>query len=238
MLELKNVSTRYGQIPILMQVNIQVARGETVCILGANGAGKTTLLKTILGMVKPTAGEIYFNKQRIDSLPPHNIIAQGIAIVPEREGLFPKLTVENNLLMGGYYEQDPGNILARLAEVYQAFPWLPQRLKQKAGTLSGGERKMLGIARALLANPQLLLMDEPSLGLAPATINEVFNVITRIKRDKEITILLVEQNARKALLVAERGYVLQKGAVILEGPAAALQENEIVKKSYLAAGSF
>lgn len=234
MLELRNVDTRYGQIPMLRQVSMKVEAGEAVCLLGANGAGKTTLLKTILGMVKPTAGEVIYNGQRIDHLPPHKIIASGIAIVPEREGLFPKLTVEDNLLFGAYYEKDKDIIKSRLEEALTIFPRLKERYHQKAGTLSGGERKMLGIARALLSGPQLLLMDEPSLGLAPATVIEVYDVIARIKAEKNITILLIEQNAQKALEVVERGYVIQKGSIILEGSTEELQENEVIKESYLA----
>ncbi|CEP69210.1 ABC transporter-like [Moorella glycerini] len=237
MLELRQVSTKYGQIPMLMQVSIKIDQGEAVCMLGANGAGKTTLLKTIIGMVKPVSGEVLFRGQRIDLWPSYKIIRSGIAIVPEREGLFPKLTVENNLLMGAYYEKDKSRIASRLEEVLTIFPRLKERLRQKAGTLSGGERKMLGIARALLADPQVLLMDEPSLGLAPATVNEVFAVIDRIKKEKKIAILLVEQNAQKALSVVERGYVLQKGTIILEGSTKELQENSIVKESYLSATS-
>ncbi|WP_258358596.1 ABC transporter ATP-binding protein [Moorella sulfitireducens (nom. illeg.)] len=235
MLELRQVSTKYGQIPMLMDVSIKINPGEAVCMLGANGAGKTTLLKTIIGMVKPVSGEVLFGGQRIDLWPSYKIIRSGIAIVPEREGLFPKLTVENNLLMGAYYESDKRKIAPRLEEVLTIFPRLKERFRQKAGTLSGGERKMLGIARALLAEPQILLMDEPSLGLAPATVNEVFAVIDRIKKEKKIAILLVEQNAQKALSVVERGYVLQKGSIILEGSTNELKENSVVKESYLSA---
>jgi len=233
MLELRNVDTVYGQIPMLMQVSLKINKGEAICMLGANGAGKTTLLKTIIGMVKPVSGEIIYNGQRIDTLPSHQVIKSGIAIVPEREGLFPKLTVKNNLLLGAYYEKDKDKIKKRLEEALAIFPRLRERLYYKAGTLSGGERKMLGIARAMLADPQLLLMDEPSLGLAPAIVNEVFSVIERIKKEREITILLVEQNAQKALSIADRGYVLQKGSIILQGTREELQENSIVKESYL-----
>lgn len=232
-LELENVSTVYGRMPMLQGVSLKVAQGETVCILGANGAGKTTLLKTILGMVKPVEGSVHFAGQRIDGLPTHRVVQAGIAIVPEREGLFPKMTVENNLTLGAYYEKDREKIGQRLEEVFGLFPVLRQRLKQKAGTLSGGERKMLGIARALLASPKLILMDEPSLGLAPAVVNEVFAAIDKIKQSTGAAILLVEQNATKALAVAERGYVLQKGRIILEGTAAELKESSIVKQSYL-----
>ena len=233
MLELKNVSTQYGQIPILMNVSMKLDAGEAVCLLGANGAGKTTLLKTILGMVKPVSGEVIFNSQVISKLPPHQIIKSGIAIVPEREGLFPKLSLENNLLMGAYYEEDKAKIQERVREVFQVFPWIEKRLHQKAGTLSGGERKMLGVARALMANPQVMLMDEPSLGLAPATVNEVFAVIQNIKKEKNIALLIIEQNAQKALSVVERGYVLQKGSIIVQGSSEELCNDDFVKKSYL-----
>ena len=237
MLELRNVSTKYGQIPMLMGVSITVDKGEAVCLLGANGAGKTTVLKTIISMVKPVNGEVYFNGQRLDLLPSHKVIQLGIAIVPEREGLFPKLTVEKNLLMGAYYEKDKKKIKLRLEEVLSIFPRLKERFRQNAGTLSGGERKMLGIGRALLADPQVLLLDEPSLGLAPALVHEVYGVIERIKKEKNLAILLVEQNALKALSVVERGYALQKGGIFLEGSTAELRENKIVVESYLSSSS-
>lgn len=237
MLELRNVNTVYGTIPMLMDVTINVGKGEAVCLLGANGAGKTTVLKTIISMVSPVKGEVHFNGQRIDTLPSHKVIQGGIAIVPEREGLFPKMTVADNLLMGAYYETDKKKIKARMAEVLAIFPRLEERYHRKAGTLSGGERKMLGIGRALLADPQVMLMDEPSLGLAPALVNEVYEVIDRIKREKNLAILLVEQNAQKALAVVERGYVLQKGSIILQGSTAELQADKIVQESYLSAGA-
>jgi branched-chain amino acid transport system ATP-binding protein len=237
MLELRNVNTVYGTIPMLMDVTINVGKGEAVCLLGANGAGKTTVLKTIISMVSPVKGEVHFSGQRIDTLPSHKVIQGGIAIVPEREGLFPKMTVADNLLMGAYYETDKKKIKARLAEVLAIFPRLEERYHRKAGTLSGGERKMLGIGRALLADPQVMLMDEPSLGLAPALVNEVYEVIDRIKREKNLAILLVEQNAQKALAVVERGYVLQKGGIILQGSTAELQADKIVQESYLSAGA-
>jgi branched-chain amino acid transport system ATP-binding protein len=233
MLEIKNVSTKYGHLPILMDVSISVARGETVCILGANGAGKTTLLKTIVGMVKPTAGEILFDNELISNLSPHQVVKSGIAICPEREGLFPKMSIESNLFLGAYYETDKNKIQQRFEEVSSIFPWIRTRLRQKAGTLSGGERKMLTLARALMSGPKLILMDEPSLGLAPATVIEVFNVIKKIVSDAQISILLIEQNAQKALDVAQRGYVLQKGSVILEGASKELCNEDFVQRCYL-----
>jgi branched-chain amino acid transport system ATP-binding protein len=235
MLELKNVSTVYEPIPMLMDVSIKVGKGEAVCLLGTNGAGKTTMLKTIISMVKPVSGEVYLHGQRLDLLPSHKVIQTGIAIVPEREGLFPKMTVETNLLLGAYYEKDKKKIQSRMEEVLTIFPRLKERFHNKAGTLSGGERKMLGIGRALLSDPQVLLMDEPSLGLAPALVNEVYAVIERIKQQKNMAILLVEQNAKIALSVVERGYILQKGAIILQGSTAELQASKIVQESYLSA---
>ncbi len=235
MLELKNVSTVYEPIPMLMDVSIRVGKGEAVCLLGTNGAGKTTMLKTIISMVKPVSGEVYLHGQRLDLLPSHKVIQTGIAIVPEREGLFPKMTVETNLLLGAYYEKDKKKIQSRMEEVLVIFPRLKERFHNKAGTLSGGERKMLGIGRALLSDPQVLLMDEPSLGLAPALVNEVYAVIERIKQQKNMAILLVEQNAKLALSVVERGYILQKGAIILQGSTAELQASKIVQESYLSA---
>lgn len=235
MLELKNVSTVYEPIPMLMDVSIKVGKGEAVCLLGTNGAGKTTMLKTIISMIKPVSGEVYLHGQRLDLLPSHKVIQTGIAIVPEREGLFPRMTVETNLLLGAYYEKDKKKIQSRMEEVLAIFPRLKERFHNKAGTLSGGERKMLGIGRALLSDPQMLLMDEPSLGLAPALVNEVYAVIERIKQKKNMAILLVEQNAKIALSVVERGYILQKGAIILQGSTAELQASKIVQESYLSA---
>ena len=235
MLELKNVSTVYEPIPMLLDVSIKVGKGEAVCLLGTNGAGKTTMLKTIISMIKPVSGEVYLHGQRLDLLPSHKVIQTGIAIVPEREGLFPRMTVETNLLLGAYYEKDKKKIQSRMEEVLAIFPRLKERFHNKAGTLSGGERKMLGIGRALLSDPQMLLMDEPSLGLAPALVNEVYAVIERIKQKKNMAILLVEQNAKIALSVVERGYILQKGAIILQGSTAELQASKIVQESYLSA---
>ena len=233
MLELRNVSTNYGKIPMLRAVNLEVRKGEVVCILGANGAGKTTTLKTILGLVKTAEGSIHFDGQRIDTLPAHKIVKAGISIVPQGEGLFPKMTVETNLRLGAYFEKDKAKVDAGLEDVFRIFPRLKERLDQKAGTLSGGERTMLGIARGLLAEPDLLLMDEPSLGLAPVLVDETFKSIERIRKEKNVTILLVEQNAKKALSVADRGYIMQKGRIIHAGTRDELLESSVVRQSYL-----
>lgn len=233
LLELSDVYTKYGQIPMLQGVSMNIDSGEAACVLGSNGAGKTTLLKTILGMVKPFQGKIVYRDEDITSVPSHKIIEAGIAIVPEREGLFPGLSVSDNLRLGAYYEKDKDAIARRKEEVLDIFPRLRERLSQQAGTLSGGERKMLGIARAILADPQVILMDEPSLGLAPALVNEVYEVIRRIKKEKNIALLIIEQNAQKALDVVDRGYIMQKGRIIVEGTRDELSENEIVKNSYL-----
>jgi len=233
MLEIKNVSTHYGRIPMLMDVSLNVAQGQVVCVLGANGAGKTTLLKTILSLVKPDRGSIIFNGQRIDSLPTHKIVEAGISIVSEGSGIFPRMSVENNLLMGAYYEKDKNVVQQRLEKIYHSFPVLKERLQQRAGTLSGGERTMLGIARGLIAGPKLLLMDEPSLGLAPVMVQETFEVVKRLNQEENLTILLIEQNAKKALSVSHRGYIMQKGQIILEGSQEELLNSSVVQSSYL-----
>jgi branched-chain amino acid transport system ATP-binding protein len=228
-----DVYTKYGEIPMLQSVSMNIDMGEAVCVLGSNGAGKSTLLKAIVGIVKPYKGDILFEGESIATCPPHKRIERGIAIVPEREGLFPKLSVQDNLRLGAYYENDKKKISERKEEVLGIFPRLKERLTQQAGTLSGGERKMLGLARSLIASPRLLLMDEPSLGLAPALVNEVYSVIRKIKAEKQIALLIIEQNARKALEVVDRGYIMQKGNIISSGTRAELSEDEIVKNSYL-----
>lgn len=233
MLELKNVSTNYGKIPMLRAVNLEIRKGEVVCLLGANGAGKTTTLKAILGLTRAVEGSITFHGRRIEALPTHKIVQMGISIVPQGEGLFPKMTVETNLRLGAYFERDQAKVDAGLEGIFKIFPRLKERLGQKAGTLSGGERTMLSIARGLLAGPDLLLMDEPSLGLAPVLVEETFKSIERIRKEKEATILLVEQNAKKALSVADRGYIMQKGRIILAGTRDELLQSSIVRQSYL-----
>ncbi|MFP4490828.1 MAG: ABC transporter ATP-binding protein [Spirochaetaceae bacterium] len=233
LLTFSDVYTKYGQIPMLQGVSMNIDTGEAVCVLGSNGAGKSTLLKTIIGIVKPYNGKITYNGADITQSPPHKVIEKGISIVPEREGLFPRLSVNDNLRLGAYNENDKHVLAERKEEVLDIFPRLRERLSQHAGTLSGGERKMLGIARSLLSAPKLLLMDEPSLGLAPALVNEVYDVIKKIKGEGKISLLLIEQNAQKALEVVDRGYIIQKGQIVSSGSRDELREDEMVKNSYL-----
>ncbi|MFP4617542.1 MAG: ABC transporter ATP-binding protein [Spirochaetaceae bacterium] len=233
LLTFSDVYTKYGQIPMLQGVSMNIDTGEAVCVLGSNGAGKSTLLKTIIGIVKPYNGKITYNGADITQSPPHKVIEKGISIVPEREGLFPRLSVNDNLRLGAYNENDKHVLAERKEEVLDIFPRLRERLSQHAGTLSGGERKMLGIARSLLSAPKLLLMDEPSLGLAPALVNEVYDVIKKIKGEGKISLLLIEQNAQKALDVVDRGYIIQKGQIVSSGSRDELREDEMVKNSYL-----
>ncbi|MGI6686074.1 MAG: ABC transporter ATP-binding protein [Bacillota bacterium] len=228
-LEVSNISTRYGQIPMLMNVSLEIRKGQIACVLGANGAGKTTLLKAILGMVKADTGSIKLNGENIDHQPTHKRVEKGIAIAAAAFGSLHKMTVENNLKMGAYYINDKKLLNERLEEIYHSFPILKQRLNQKAGTLSGGERTMLTIARAVINKPTLLMLDEPSLGLAPIMVEETFNVIKRLNEKEKMTILLVEQNAQKALGVSHYGYVIQKGQIVFQGEPEALWASEYVE---------
>ncbi len=231
-LELKNVHTYYGQIHALKGINLEVFEGEIVTLIGANGAGKTTTLRTISGMIHPREGEVLFEGVAVHHLPAHLIVKRGIGHVPEGRRIFPRLTVEENLEIGAYLENDRNKVEERKAEVFELFPRLAERRKQLGGTLSGGEQQMLAIGRALMQDPRILLMDEPSMGLAPVLVDLIFETIAELnKRGK--TILLVEQNALKALQVAHRGYVLQTGEITLAGPAKELAENEEVKRAYL-----
>ncbi|MDD2568955.1 MAG: ABC transporter ATP-binding protein [Clostridia bacterium] len=227
-LELENIDTRYGRIPCLMNISLHVRQGEVLAILGANGAGKTTLLKTILGMIKPDKGIIRFENNDITSLGSHKRVEAGMAIVAAGVGSFPKMTVETNLRMGAYYAKNQKEVQQRLELIYESFPILKERLWQKAGTLSGGERTMLSIARAVLAKPKIILMDEPSLGLAPIMVEETFEVIKHLK-EEGMTIFLAEQNADKALEVSDYGYVIQKGQIVMEGNVEELRQSEYVE---------
>jgi branched-chain amino acid transport system ATP-binding protein len=232
LLQLKNVFTSYGPVEVLRDVNIDIRDGEVVTLLGANAAGKTTTLRTILGIVKPTQGEVWFRGRRIDGLPTTRIVAQGVTMVPEGRRLFAKMTVRENLDIGAQLRDDREAIERDKERVLDLFPRLRERLGQKAGTLSGGEQQMLAIGRALMASPQLLLMDEPSMGLAPILVEQVFETIKGIN-EQGTTIFLVEQNANMALQVADRGYVLQTGEVVLADSAKALLENPQTRDAYL-----
>jgi branched-chain amino acid transport system ATP-binding protein len=209
-----------------------VKKGEMICILGSNGAGKTTLLKTITNLLKPLRGQIYFEDKRIDRLKTHQIIRLGISVVPEGRRLFPEFTVYENLKVGAFAEKSLSVIEKRMEELFGMFPVLRERQHQLAGTLSGGEQGMLTIARALMALPRMLLLDEPSLGLAPIMVRELFKVVKRIN-DRGVTILLIEQNANKSLSIASRGYVLQKGTIVVEGTKEELKQSEVLRLAYL-----
>jgi branched-chain amino acid transport system ATP-binding protein len=231
MLELINVSAGYGPIRVLDRVTL-TARAETsVCVLGPNGAGKTTMLRAITGLIRVAAGEIRFEGERIDRLPPDRIVQRGLAMVPERREVFPFLSVRENLVMGAYARRDRG-VAGDLEMVLALFPRLRERTGQAAGTLSGGEQQMLAIGRALMARPKLLLLDEPSLGLAPLLVQQMFDVIGDI-RARGASLLLVEQNARMALSVTDRAYVLESGRVVLEGTSADLRHDPAVQATYL-----
>lgn len=227
-LEMKDVNTHYGRIPMLMGASIKIKKGEVVCVLGANGAGKTTLLKAILGMVKADTGTIIFDGQDISNNSTHKIIEAGIAIAAAGVGTFAKMSVDDNLRMGAYYVNDKKYIETRLKDIYQFFPVLQKRLQQKAGTLSGGERTMLSLARALLSSPKIIMMDEPSLGLAPILVEEVFEIVQKLREEGK-TILLVEQNAEKALGVSDYGYIIQKGQIVFGDNIEALRKSEYVE---------
>jgi branched-chain amino acid transport system ATP-binding protein len=230
-LKVESIDVAYGEIRALKGVGLEVGQGEIVTILGNNGAGKTTTLKTISGLLHPTRGTITLENESLLDVPPHAIVSRGIAHVPEGRRIFNRLTVRENLMMGAYLRGD-SRIATDLERVFGLFPRLSERLTQVAGTLSGGEQQMLAIGRALMANPRLLLLDEPSMGLAPVLVEQIFDTITDINR-QGMTILLVEQNAAMALSIAHRGYVLETGSIALAGTAAELSENADVRKAYL-----
>jgi len=232
MLKLKGVSTRYGQIGVLKDIDLDVNKGELVCLLGGNASGKTTTMKTIIGLVKPYAGEIEFDDQMITRWSPAQIVRAGISPVLEGRRIFPYLSVLENLLMGAYTREDKEEIQKDVDEVFRQFPVLLERRDQPGGTLSGGEQQMLAMARALLARPKMLIMDEPSMGLSPLFVEKVFEIIRDLHR-RGITILLVEQNANMALSIAQRGYVLQTGNIVLHDTAANLLRDPLMQKAYL-----
>jgi branched-chain amino acid transport system ATP-binding protein len=231
-LELENIDTYYGSIQVLYNINIKVNRGELVCLLGGNASGKSTTLKTILGVCKIKKGRIKLNGERIDGKPTKRIIAKGIAIVPENRRIFPRMTVLENLEMGAYLRTDRGQIKKDLEEVFELFPKLRERINQAGITLSGGEQQMLAMGRALLAKPDILLMDEPSMGLSPMLVDQQFELIQKINR-QGTAIFMVEQNANMALSIADRGYVLQTGSIVLADTAPKLLCNEMMQAAYL-----
>jgi len=237
MLKIKNINTYYGQAQALKNLSLHLTEGEIVTLIGANGAGKTTLLNSLSGVVPPRSGEILFNDVPINNLAVHQIVRMGISQVPEGRQVFKPISVEDNLELGAYLHHkmlgDSGELRKNKEMVYDLFPILRDRRKQLAGTLSGGEQQMLAISRAFMARPKLMLLDEPSMGLAPMVAQEIFRVIENLSREKKTTILLVEQNARAALKMANRGYVLENGRLILEGTAADLLENKDVQRAYL-----
>jgi branched-chain amino acid transport system ATP-binding protein len=233
MLELKNIKTFYGNIQALKDVSIQISEGEIITLIGANGAGKSTTLMSICGIVPPRSGEVLFMGKPIQDLPPNDIVALGISQVPEGRRIFPFLSVAENLDMGAFLRNDKDEVKRDIAYIYELFPILADRRNQAGGTLSGGEQQMLAISRALMAKPRLLLMDEPSLGLAPLIVKQIFEIIKKINAESKTTIFLVEQNANMALKVAHRGYVMETGRVSMADTAANLLANDEVRKAYL-----
>jgi branched-chain amino acid transport system ATP-binding protein len=233
-LVVENLKVRYGAIEALHGISLRVEQGEVVALIGGNGAGKTTTLRAISGLLRPTAGQITFDSESIIGIPPHRIVQRGLVHVPEGRGIFANLTVEENLAMGAYARHDRQAIRADHERALELLPRLRERLQQTAGTLSGGEQQMLAIARALLAKPRLLMLDEPSLGLAPQVVEIVFQVIREIAA-AGTTILLVEQNASMALQAANRAYVIEVGEILMDGPASELAQSDAVRRAYLGA---
>ena len=232
MLEVKNLEVYYGVIQALKGISFEVNEGEVIALIGANGAGKTTILHTVTGLINQKAGKIEFEGKDISHTPAYKIVAEGMAHVPEGRRVFAELSVYDNLMMGAYTRKDKKEIAETLAMVYKRFPRLEERKKQMAGTLSGGEQQMLAMGRALMSKPKIILMDEPSMGLSPIFVNEIFDIIKAVSASGT-TVLLVEQNAKKALSIADRAYVLETGKIILEGDAKVLMNDERVKKAYL-----
>ena len=232
MLEIKDLNIKYGKVHALKGVDLEVKQGEIVTLIGANGAGKTSLLHAISGIIEKEAGSLFFYGKDITSVDPVSIVSMGLTQVPEGRRIFPGMTVKENLLMGAHLRNDKEEILKDLDKVYESFPRLKERAKQDANTLSGGEQQMLAMGRALMSRPKMLLLDEPSMGLAPLLVKEIFRIIKEIN-DNGTTILLVEQNAKMALSIADRGYVLENGLIVLSGLSQELEDSEEVKKAYL-----
>ena len=233
MLEIRNLSVNYGAITALHGISLQARAGGIVTLIGSNGAGKTTTLKTISGLLKPKSGEILYEGKNIAGLPPHEIVKRGLSHVPEGRMIFANLTVLENLKMGAYLQRDKAVVRRELDFVFAMFPRLQERAEQVAGTLSGGEQQMLAIGRALMARPEFLMLDEPSLGLAPLLVKIIFEKIVEINRERGLTILLVEQNANRALEISSFGYVLETGKITVQGDSASLRKNPQVQNAYL-----
>jgi branched-chain amino acid transport system ATP-binding protein len=232
MLDIENVSAAYGMVQILRDVSFHVEEKEIISIIGPNGAGKTTLVKAIMGLLHPTNGAIRFKGENIEKLPPYEIVKKGLILIPEGRDIFPRMTVEENLKLGAYTANGKNNVKEAEEKVYQIFPVLKKKKKALAQTLSGGEQQMLVICRSLMSNPQLLILDEPSLGLAPIIVEKVLDTVRKIN-EEGVTILLVEQNIRDSLDVADRGYVLEQGKIILEGKSSELLCNNHIKQVYM-----
>ena len=232
MLEIKDIEVYYGMIQAIKGVSFEVNEGEVVSLIGANGAGKTTILHTITGLISPKKGSVIFEGKDITKIPAHKIVSLGMAHVPEGRRVFAELSVYENLRMGDYTRKDKAEIAKTLEMVYKRFPRLEERKNQLAGTLSGGEQQMLAMGRALMSHPKIIVMDEPSMGLSPIFVNEVFDIIKEVSASGT-TVLLVEQNAKKALSIADRAYVLETGKIVLEGDAKVLMNDESIKKAYL-----
>ena len=232
MLEVKDLEVYYGVIQAIKGISFEVNKGEVIALIGANGAGKTTTLHTIPGLISPKKGHVIFEGKDITKVPAHKIVSMGMAHVPEGRRVFAELSVYENLRMGAYTRKDKSEIEESLANVYKRFPRLEERKNQMAGTLSGGEQQMLAMGRALMSKPKIILMDEPSMGLSPILVNEIFDIIRAVSKSGT-TVLLVEQNAKKALAIADRAYVLETGKIVLEGNAKDLLEDDSIKKAYL-----
>jgi branched-chain amino acid transport system ATP-binding protein len=233
MLKVNNIDVSYGDVQVLFDVSLDINAGELVAVIGANGAGKTTLLRTISGLLKPHGGEILFQDEVISSRPPHHIVNAGIIQIPEGRLLFPDMTVQENLAMGAYLIRDKAAIEESLHSIYAMFPVLEERSTQLAGTLSGGEQQMLAIGRGLMAKPTLLMLDEPSLGLSPKLVQQVFNLVLQINKELGVTVLLVEQNVRHSCEISDRAFVLENGRVALAGPGREMLQNDHVRRAYL-----
>lgn len=232
MLEVKDLQVYYGMIQAIKGISFEVNQGEVIALIGANGAGKTTILHTVTGLIAPKAGQILFEGQDITKTPAHKIVSMGMAHVPEGRRVFAQLSVYDNLKMGAYTRKDKNEIEESLEMVYKRFPRLEERKNQMAGTLSGGEQQMLAMGRALMSKPKIILMDEPSMGLSPIFVNEIFDIIQEVSAGGT-TVLLVEQNAKKALSIADRAYVLETGNITLDGDAKVLMNDDSIKKAYL-----